>query len=61
MRNLLEHPISTQEIVDYLSFLMKEFNYRNTESCGDMGPIILAEAIARIVNAETQERTSPKD
>ena len=61
MRNLLEYPVTTQEIVEYLTYLKTEFDFGNTGSCGDMGPVILAEAIARIVNAETKEGTSQAD
>lgn len=44
MRNLVEYPITKDEIVHYLDFLIRELGYTNTELVGDMGPLLLQAA-----------------
>jgi hypothetical protein len=50
MRNLLEYPITKEEIVECLAELARTFD--NLELCGDMRPLLLKRAIKIIKSAK---------
>lgn len=50
MRNLLEHPITPEEVVKCLELLALDNSFEKTRRIGDMTPLLLLTA-ARIVEA----------
>lgn len=45
MRNLIQYPVTKEEIIGCLKEFAKEVDPETTGLCGDMRPILLAEAI----------------
>lgn len=45
MRNLVQHPITTEEILDCLKEFLSEVDPEKTRLCGDVRPLLLREAI----------------
>ncbi len=59
MRNLLEYPITKQEIVDCLDDIIASLNYgnKNAESpIGDMRPLLLAKAKEIILREDSNAK-----
>jgi hypothetical protein len=54
MRNIIQYPITTQEILDTLQDIKDDLvkMYQETEMCGDMRACIVSEAIDRIKRFE---------
>lgn len=49
MRNLLEYPVTTEEIVNLLSEIKEAHERENKDVFGDMFPVIIEEAIHRVL------------
>jgi hypothetical protein len=54
MRNIVEYPITTKEIVDCLLLLAKELNAEG--AVGDMRPLLLKMAAERVMKNATLDR-----
>jgi hypothetical protein len=52
MRNLMEYPITKEEIIGYLTELFEDVDPEKTRLVGDMRPSLLREAIEIIKNAQ---------
>ena len=52
MRDLEKYPITTDEIIQCLQRLMDDVSYEKTGLVGDMRPLLLANAIQIIMEAD---------